>query len=342
MSRNLPPSPRRLQAFRASGQQLNSPLLVWCGAAAAVALFALSSWDAMERIMIARLNIAINATSTSTAVLVSDVLHDFLQRLLMLTGSAAGVALFVHLLVARTLWSPRRNVAMAPTMPRGSSARILGLLGSSIAAVSIFLVAIAWLWLAAPFIASLLQPNTLPARRWWVAGCTALLSTLLIAALVIAAAALAWRWWRIKQALQMTAAEYQQDQREASVPAPMRQHLAQQMRAATNEYAADLGTDAHSAECILLYSQGYAALLQWDPQSSVSSTPVVRSTHIGTDAHRMNRRWHQAGGQRIWVGPLAKQLAINALGPLPSQYWPAVASALVAMQKSPAQPTGSV
>jgi hypothetical protein len=122
----------------------------------------------------------------------------------------------------------------------------------------------------------------------------------------------------------------------------MRQHVAQQMRAATNEYAAELGADAHSAKCILLYSQGYAALLQWDPQSSVSSTPMVRSTHIGTDAHRMNRRWYQAGGQRIWVGPLAKQLATNALGPLPSQYWAAVAAALVAMQKSPAQPTGSV
>jgi flagellar biosynthesis protein FlhB len=333
--RPFPPSPRRLALARLAGLTAASPLLVGAGAlAAALAVAVLLAERAATRIgawIVAAVSaadgargsgVASEAASAVTSAVASTLLPlgslaaVTVELVLPLAGAAAIAAFIVHVAQARAVWLPRRRkVPGAPALPREGAARTMLELAATAAIATL---ALAWLWLTAPALASLASDPRSAAAA--IAGS---LVTLAIGVIALGVLDALLRHRQLVAALAMTHDDKREDDRLAAADPRWRARRLAVQRAP----AADLVARA----AVVVVGDATAVAIEWDPLRQ----PVPLRNATGRDALAMQlialARRHQVPVHRD--ERLARELAI-AEGPVPDHAWPRLAEIVAATRRA--------
>ncbi|HUJ57239.1 MAG TPA: EscU/YscU/HrcU family type III secretion system export apparatus switch protein [Kofleriaceae bacterium] len=311
--RRFPPSPRRRALARQAGVTAASPTVV----AAAAAIGALLAIAALARAATARLGDAIAAACAGRASLApGDAPAAVLAFAAPLCAAAAIAAIAAQLAQARGAWLPRRRIRGAPAVRPSAARRLLELA----APAAIGGVALGWLWLVAPRLASLVELSGATALAATAALLASLLAALASALVALGAVDALVRRGELARALAMTAAEKREDDRLAAADPRWRARRAELARAPSLAGAA-----------AIVLGDDLVIAIAWDPARQPIPSRIAAGH--GTEARRL------LGLARRHDLPVHRDpglaAALDGLGPVPEAVWPRLAEVIAAVRGRP-------
>ncbi len=323
--RPFPPSPRRRALARTAGLSGASPIATaaigWVAATIAIAAIARTAASALGG------SVAAACSGSATAVQPGAIVGAIAAVAGPLLGAVALAAMIAHVAQTGALWSPRRKIAGAPSLPAGAGPRVrrAGLELSFAAAIGA--VGFGWLWTSAPRLAVLVDGTAWPSGD--AAGREALLgagATLVAGALtafaigyvVLGAIDALTRRLALGRALAMTAAERREDDR-LSAADP-------RWRAARAAAARDGLGDAIAGARLVVLGDDLAVAVAWDPvrcpnPMRIASGRAARATQIIAYARRYQIAVHREPA-------LATLVARNTV--ISEEAWPRLAEIIAA------------
>ncbi len=314
--RPFPPSPRRRALARTAGLSGASPIataaLGWIAAAIAVAALARPAASALGG------SIAAACSGSTTALQLGAVVGAIAAVVGPLLGAVALAALIAHVAQTGALWSPRRKIAGAPSLPSGAGPRVRRTVLELSFAAAIGAIGFGWLWTSALRLAAL---GALDREALLVAGATLVagaLTALALGYVVVGAIDALARRLALGRALAMTAAERREDDRLSAADPRWRAARA----AATRD---SLGETLAGATLVLL-GDDLAVAIAWDPvrcpnPMRVASGRSARAAQIIAYARRYQIAVHREPALATLV---ARHTVIS------EQAWPRLAEIIAA------------
>ncbi|MEJ7603386.1 MAG: EscU/YscU/HrcU family type III secretion system export apparatus switch protein [Kofleriaceae bacterium] len=314
--RPFPPSPRRIALARRAGLHAASPLVV--GALACVAIvLAISLLGRAASAQLGRWIASACDGGTAGTLAPAAAGSATLELALPFVVAAALAAVVAQLTQTRALWLPRRRIDQAPALDRGAGARTRRASFELATAGAIGLVAVGWLWWAAPRLAMLPTTPTVAAS---------LLPSFLVAIAIawIAAGVLdaLLRHAELTRALRMSAREKREDERLSGADPRWRSARAAALRTQDPR-------SALAGSTLLVLGDDTAVAIAWDP----IRRPIPVRTATGRRARATQllalARQHRVPIHRDVV--LATALVADE-GPVPELHWPRLAEIVAALR----------